>query len=626
MKSVPAKRRIDDICYEHLVFFQAASCQDIAHTHYNNAADSVRKYYEALKKLKTDADVGNDVTFNKDTQSYESAGAFPEIAKILNENKAAVDALEQSESKLGVTDKQWADLQRLKANEVSKLNQAIDASNESVRKSNVDSVDEMSNTINDMQALLNNNQNASGLDSYKRVKEQLDILRNAIVDADGETREFDETLKILGGDAAKALSNAKDAMAALRSEMAAAGQSGNTTTVSMQKLLAQMNESIKANESNPNASKADEYKNLIAAATTLADALDAVQTQGKLTGDVLDGSGKTAAQAFQEAKVALDEFKIAAEGITDPAVEFKTQIEQLEEIIARTDKEIANWTKAKHGVTKGDYDTIVNANATFKKMLDNIIGGNSAIDDFGSNFGGLSDAVSKSETNIKRFNENTQSAIGHMGSLAGKFSSWLGVSQTVMKAVQAVKKMVSSVVELDTAMTELKKVTDATDATYERFLENAASKAKEIGSTLTDLVSATSSFARLGYSVGDASELAEVATIYLNVADGISDISDASDSLISTMQAFGIAASDAMTIVDKFNEVGNNFAISSAGVGEALQRSAAAMYAANNTLDETIALATAANTIVQDPQSVGRCLPSDTVMRRKLVGICVKII
>ena len=34
-------------------------------------------------------------------------------------------------------------------------------------------------------------------------------------------------------------------------------------------------------------------------------------------------------------------------------------------------------------------------------------------------------------------------------------------------------------------------------------------------------------------------------------------------------------ASEAIEIVDKFNEVANNYAIDSAGIGEALQRSAA---------------------------------------------------
>ena len=46
------------------------------------------------------------------------------------------------------------------------------------------------------------------------------------------------------------------------------------------------------------------------------------------------------------------------------------------------------------------------------------------------------------------------------------------------------------------------------------------------------------------------------------------------------MKAFGIEAANVMTIVDRFNEVGNRFAISSKGVGDALVRSASALAAA----------------------------------------------
>lgn len=52
----------------------------------------------------------------------------------------------------------------------------------------------------------------------------------------------------------------------------------------------------------------------------------------------------------------------------------------------------------------------------------------------------------------------------------------------------------------------------------------------------------------------------------------------------------------------------NNFSISSGGLGEALQRSASALSAAGNTLDESIALITAANKVAQDPASVGTML------------------
>lgn len=207
---------------------------------------------------------------------------------------------------------------------------------------------------------------------------------------------------------------------------------------------------------------------------------------------------------------------------------------------------------------------------------------------------------------IKANGDAVKSLGDRLGNLATKFGSWLTVSQAIMFAVNSVRKMVSASIELDTAMTELKKVTDESDATYARFLSDASGRAVELGSSLSDIVNASADFARLGYNIDDAAKLADAATVYKNVGDGIENISQASESIISTMQAFGVNANDAMSIVDKFNEVGNNFAISSEGVGEALLRSASAMHAAGNTLDETIALSAAANTVVQDPQKVGK--------------------
>lgn len=62
---------------------------------------------------------------------------------------------------------------------------------------------------------------------------------------------------------------------------------------------------------------------------------------------------------------------------------------------------------------------------------------------------------------------------------------------------------------------------------------------------------------------------------------------------------------DKIQIVDKLNEVGNNFAISTDGLATALQSSASALKTAKNDLDESIALATAGNAVVQDPNKVG---------------------
>ena len=187
-----------------------------------------------------------------------------------------------------------------------------------------------------------------------------------------------------------------------------------------------------------------------------------------------------------------------------------------------------------------------------------------------------------------------------LSSFVGGISGMYVVGRYIRKGIQDVR-------ELDKALTELKKVTDETEETYNKFLDTAAKTGARIGSTLSNVVSATAEFAKLGYNIKEAASMAEAALVYTNVGDNI-DVETGSQSIISTLKAFGIEADNTMSIVDKFNEVGNNFAITTKGIGDALQVSASAMAAAGNSLDETIALTTAANTIVQNPNTVGTAL------------------
>ena len=197
-----------------------------------------------------------------------------------------------------------------------------------------------------------------------------------------------------------------------------------------------------------------------------------------------------------------------------------------------------------------------------------------------------------------------------------KFGEWAIVTQTMSKAVAMFKSMVSNVVELDTAMTELYKVTNETKDAYAQFLSGSADTAREVGATMTDVINSTADFARLGYSLSDSEELAKAALIYKSVGDGIKDVDEASQSIISTMKAFGVEAENTMTIVDEMNYTGNNFAISSAGIGDALIRSASALSAAGNTMEQSIALITAMNSTVQDTDKVGTTLKTLTMYLR----------
>lgn len=318
--------------------------------------------------------------------------------------------------------------------------------------------------------------------------------------------------------------------------------------------------------------------------------------------------------AEDAAEKAAEKARAAEEKAYGSATERNNLYKQISDSIVRIKKAQQDWTAAETGKTSGEYanlsgyiNRLQGLQSEFNKL---------SKDEIRQKLSAINKEFATSSGVIKNAGENTKTFSDRMGGLAKKFTSWLTVSQVIMQVYRALKQMVTAVIEVDTAMTELKKVTDETDATYTKFLENAASRSKKLGATLADTVNATADFARLGYNLDESSQLADAALIYKNVGDGIEDISESSESLISTMKAFGISAEDAMLIVDKFNITGNNFAISSKGVGDALMRSASALAAANNTLDESIALVTAANSTVQDADKVGTALKTVSMFLR----------
>lgn len=215
--------------------------------------------------------------------------------------------------------------------------------------------------------------------------------------------------------------------------------------------------------------------------------------------------------------------------------------------------------------------------------------------------------LAKLNLRIQQNNVSGKSLGKTLNELWGRWSGTAMVGMAFRKGLQFIHQMWNAVKEVDKAMTELRKVTDEVGSTYDRYLRTAGATAKELGVSLSDIVNSTADFARLGYSLTESADLSKVATVYKNVADGI-DIGTATSDIVSAMKAFSISAEDAMSVADMYNEVGNNFAISSAGIGQALTRSAASLQAAGNSLSESIALVTAGNEILQDPETMGTAL------------------
>ena len=210
------------------------------------------------------------------------------------------------------------------------------------------------------------------------------------------------------------------------------------------------------------------------------------------------------------------------------------------------------------------------------------------------------DALVSVRGTTKRTETFFEATVRKMKELTSYFSG-----MTILSRLgQELKRGIQYVKEIDLALTELKKVTDETEETYDKFLQTAAKTANKVGSTIKDIVSSTADWARLGYSMREAAQLAESTQILMNVSE-FTDVSQATDALISSVQAFGYTAETSMEVVDLLNVIGNNYAISTADLAQSLTKSSASLVAAGGDLAEAAALTATANAIIQDADSVG---------------------
>lgn len=244
---------------------------------------------------------------------------------------------------------------------------------------------------------------------------------------------------------------------------------------------------------------------------------------------------------------------------------------------------------------KAELDQIINYAETMQRSGEEVA---SEVENIKVRFAGLKAEVNETGKAGKNFFSQIRNRLTDMNSkFIAQFLSW-------QDWIMYIRQAAEMVTELNTQITELAKVSeDSVSQIYADF-DSYANIAKEMGSTISDTIAATTAWSKNGYNIPDSKKLAEVSLLYKNVGDGI-NVDEANESLVSTLKGFKLEADQAEHIVDVLNEVSNNEAISSSGIGEALQRSAASFNAANTSLEKSVALVTATNSVLQDPEKVG---------------------
>ena len=125
-----------------------------------------------------------------------------------------------------------------------------------------------------------------------------------------------------------------------------------------------------------------------------------------------------------------------------------------------------------------------------------------------------------------------------------------------MEGVQAFREATSNVIELDTKMVELSKVSDLTAQGLEDVTNQCYDLGESLSKTGTDVLDAVTTFKRAGYDIADSMEYAEEALKTANISENLKDASQNASSLVNIMKGFQNESPEfAKKINDAVNEV-----------------------------------------------------------------------
>ena len=325
---------------------------------------------------------------------------------------------------------------------------------------------------------------------------------------------------------------------------------------------------------------------------------------------------------LESANEVLKNYKASLQGVTELTKEQQNQINRLTQDCEKAATEFKNLSAAEKGTIKvGVEKAIQRIN---KDLAENTkysakakSGLNALLEQL--KFGDPSINLRKITEEIIKI-ENAEIAAGRAGKslwdifktkstygFIGQMQSYLSMYVGFYGMVNGIKQVASTIRELDTAYTEMRKVSDESVQSLKNFQKESFSTADSVGTTALAMQDATATWMRLGESLDDAKESAKDATVLLNVSE-FDNIDEATDSLVAMSQAYKDL--DKMEIIDVLDKIGNEYSISTDQLSTALKDSAAVLKTQGNDLAESVALITAGNAITQDAsKTAGETLP-----------------
>lgn len=184
---------------------------------------------------------------------------------------------------------------------------------------------------------------------------------------------------------------------------------------------------------------------------------------------------------------------------TSVSVEDETRAyKKLFSMFSDIDKIKSKWS-TKAGVSNTDeYKNILGNEEALQKLYEGYKDGSKTFEQFREGLVNIESDLAKNKANLAE----TGQAFGNFGSgimqAAQQIGTFLVSYRMVMMAFQNIKKMIAASIEIESSMNRIQIVTGATDSQMTQFFETAASHAKELGTSISEVAGSIEVFSRLG--------------------------------------------------------------------------------------------------------------------------------
>lgn len=216
--------------------------------------------------------------------------------------------------------------------------------------------------------------------------------------------------------------------------------------------------------------------------------------------------------------------------------------------------------------------------------------------------------------------KSTKALGDSIGNVAIKMAKWQIMGELVSKPIAAFKDAVNTMKEVDSELVNIQKVTGSTDAEMAKLTDRAYEMASAYGRTATEVLAASTEFARAGY--GDQIEsLSEMSILLQNVGDISSET--ANKFLLSVDAAWKLGGSEKelMAVMDGLNEITNRNATDMDKLATGMTVAATYFAESGESIQTFSALMGAGTAITQrSGAEIGRALKAITMNIRQVRG------